>query len=349
MTVRLTLHPGQTPDMVAACAEAIAHAWRMHAVRVSSPERGRVLLTCLAIDPLASVERDDPAADKTDAADPDALMRVKLGRLEDGASWELDFRVVPHHLVVGATQSGKSTWMASLVCGLAPRPVALVGIDLKGGMELSLFEPRLSGMATDRPGAVRLLGALVDVALERMATCRVHGARSVWDLPDHVRPVPVVVLVDEVAEIFLAASRDEKKEAEAAVMSLVRLAQLGRAVGVFLVVAGQRVGADLGPGATALRAQLGGRVCHRVSDPGTAAMALGDLHPEAVDAALSITPERAGVAVTVVDGGWVLARAAYVSAGDAAVIAAGHADMTPSMPELIAALMPPSEGGKRGG
>lgn len=342
MTVSVRLHPGQTPDMVTGCADAIAHAWRMHSVRVTSPERGRALLTCLPLDPLAATE---PAADLSGKppSDPAELLRVRIGRCEDGAPWVVDLREVPHWLTVGATQSGKSTWMASLVCGLAPRPVALVGIDLKGGMELGLFAPRLSALATDLPGAARLLGALVDEAHERMARCKVHGVRSVWDLPEDVGPVPVVVLVDELAELFLVASRAEKDDSARAVTALVRLAQIGRALGIHLVIAGQRVGSDLGPGATALRAQLGGRVCHRVSDPGTAEMALGDLHPDAVDAAMAIAPTDAGVAVTVVGPAWLRARAAYTDPKTAAAVSADHAHITPAMPDLVSALSIPTD------
>ncbi len=78
--------------------------------------------------------------------------------------------------------------------------------------------------------------------------------------------------------------------------ALLRLAQLGRAFAVHLIVCGQRIGSDLGPGVTALRAQLSGRVCHRVNDPETANMTLGDLDPAALDAARAIPAETPGVA-----------------------------------------------------
>lgn len=339
MSVSVRLHPGQTPDDVARAAYPIVHAWRMHSVRVTSPVRGRALLTCLALDPLADAE---PARVGPSPApvDPVALLRVDLGRREDGGRWVIDLRTVPHWLVVGATNSGKSTWVSAFVTALAPRPVALVGIDCKGGMEMSLYEPRLSALATNRTQAAGLLAALVAEVEERMITCRLHGVRSVWELPEDVRPVPVVVIVDEVAELFLTATRAERDEAAAVVTALVRLAQLGRALAAHVVIAGQRVGSELGPGATALRAQLGGRVCHRVSDPESAVMVLGDVDASAIDAAQTITPQEAGTALTSDGAGWVRARADYVSAGDAATTAQKYADMTPHLPELVAALMP---------
>jgi S-DNA-T family DNA segregation ATPase FtsK/SpoIIIE len=343
-TVSVRLHPGQVPDDVAHAAYALAHAWRMHSIRVTSPVRGRALLTCLAVDPLADIEParlvDAAAEVPTDLAE---LLRADLGRREDGTRWVINLRRVPHWLVVGATDSGKSTWVSALVTALAPRPVALVGIDCKGGMELSLYEPRLSALATNRTQAAGLLAALVAEIEERMMTCRLHGVRSVWDLPEDVRPVPIVVIVDEVAELFLTASRAERDEAAQVVTALVRTAQLGRALAAHLVIAGQRVGSELGPGATALRAQLGGRVCHRVSDPETAAMALGDVNASALDAAQTIAPYEAGTAVTSDGAGWLRARADYVSAGDAAMTAQRFAHITPHLPEFVAALTSPAE------
>src|SRR5581483_10019836 len=147
-----------------------------------------------------------------------------------------DFRLIPHWLIVGATRSGKSTLLNAVVAGLAPQPVALVGIDCKGGMELSLYAQRLSALATDRPQAVRLLAALVELTQDRMGLCRAHHVRNIWALPEGLRPVPVVVLVDEIAELFLIASRAEKDEAQGAATALIRLAQLGAALGVFLIV-----------------------------------------------------------------------------------------------------------------
>ncbi|WP_043733091.1 FtsK/SpoIIIE domain-containing protein [Streptomyces zinciresistens] len=321
------LLPGQVPEDFVKAAPAMAEDWQVHAVRVTSWKPGVVRIVASAADPLVA-----PRMPKQRG--PGHLLRVTVGALETGAAWVLDLRRVPHWLIVGATRSGKSTLINALVAGLAPQPVALVGIDCKGGMELSLYEPRLSALATNREQAVRLLAALVDLTLDRMSVCRAARVRNIWGLPDKERPVPVVVIVDELAELFLVASRNEKDEAQAAGTALIRLAQLGAALGVFLVVAGQRVGSDLGPGVTALRAQLGGRVCHRVADPGTAEMALGDLNPDALKAAQAITPEQAGTAVLASGDGWERARSHLITEAEAEAVAAEYAHLTPVLSEL---------------
>ncbi|MEV8603538.1 FtsK/SpoIIIE domain-containing protein [Streptomyces griseoviridis] len=325
------LLPGQLPDDFMKAASAMAEDWQVHAVRVTSLRPGVVRIAALYADPLAA-----PRAPRTRG--PGRLLRVVVGTLETGTSWVIDLRRIPHWLIVGATRSGKSTLIHALVAGLAPQPVALVGIDCKGGMELSLYGPRLSALATDRAQAVRLLSALVNLTLDRMTVCRTAGVRNIWGLPEKERPVPVVVIVDEIAELFLVAGRHEKDEAHAAGTALIRLAQLGAALGVFLAVAGQRVGSDLGPGVTALRAQLGGRVCHRVADPGTAEMTLGDLNPDALKAAQAITPEQAGTAVLASGDGWERGRSHLVTEADAEAVATTHAHLTPALPELSAAL-----------
>ncbi len=158
---------------------------------------------------------------------------------------------------------------------------------------------------------------------------------DVWGLPEAERPVPVVLFVDEVAELFMVATRKEEERRDEMVTQLIRLAQLGRAAGIFLEVCGQRFGAELGKGATMLRAQLTGRVCHRVNDEASAKMALGDIAPEAVGAACAIAPERPGLAVAGdTSGGWTRIRTPHLSLADAAAVCTANAHLVPDVPVL---------------
>jgi DNA segregation ATPase FtsK/SpoIIIE, S-DNA-T family len=367
LVASVRLLAGQTPDFYIDAAEAMAHAWRVHAVRVTSARRGFATLSVLAVDPLtvggaavasacgsavagASVrvslrERVAAAARVllhgpqtvsavVNCAAPEGLA-VRVGVREDGRAWVLDLDRVPHWLIVGATQSGKSTLINALMCGLSSRRVALVGIDLKGGLALAPWRARLSALATTRTEALGLLVRLVEEMTDRMSVCAGAGVRSVGDLRPELRPVPVVVVVDEVAELYLIAERSEKDEAARVSTALVRLGQLGAALGVHLVVAGQRVGSELGAGVTALRAQLGGRVCHRVSDPETAVMTLGDLAPDAVATALTILPVTLGIAVTADEtGAWTRVCSSLVTVAEAEHTASTFAHLSPVLPGL---------------
>ncbi|MDO0912103.1 FtsK/SpoIIIE domain-containing protein [Streptomyces sp. DT2A-34] len=314
LTLRVLLHPGQTPAPFYAAARAMEHTWRVHSVRVTSPRRGQVVIDVTARDPLA----EDAPSTRVPAH---ALLAADVGVFEDGAPWLIDLRRVPHWLVTGATQSGKSSLLAALVLALAPQRVALVGIDCKGGLELGLFGGRLSALAVDRTQALGVLSGVVDEIQARMRWCRSWEKRSVWELPEEQRPVPLVVIVDELAELYLTdGSRESRDEAEQCGTLLLRIAQLGAALGVHLVIAGQRVGSDLGPRVTALRAQLGGRVAHRAHDAGSAEMTLGDINPDAVITAQNITEDEQGVAVVAMGGRWMRARSRLVSTADAAEI-----------------------------
>jgi hypothetical protein len=324
--VRVKLLDGQVPgDYVRSC-EALAHAWRVHAVRVTGSAPGRVWLTALRCDPLVKV---------TAAPETGELLKVTPGVLETGQPWVIDFRTVPHWLNAGATQSGKSNLANAIIKGLAPQPVALVGFDLKGGVEFTPYAARMSALATTRAECGELLDDLVVVLADRMRLCRSFGARNIWRLPAELRPTPVVVLVDEVAELFLMADKSEKDQIARNGTALLRVAQLGRAFGVYLIVCGQRIGSDLGPGVTALRSQLSGRVCHRVNDPETASMTLGDMDPAALVAARAIPADMPGVAIVAgQDGSWYRVRSVEVTEEAAENAARQYAYLTPSWSAL---------------
>jgi S-DNA-T family DNA segregation ATPase FtsK/SpoIIIE len=333
LTVRVRLLPGQTPELYAQASEAMMHAWRVEGVRVTSRTRGVVLIEALTVDPLAGViERaaDHSPVLATGSADR-PVMALLAGITERGSSWIINLRLVAHWLIVGATLSGKSTLVHALMVRLAYQNVALVGIDLKGGLELGIYAPRLSGLATTREEAAGLLAAVLEEIHERMELCRLGRVRAVWDLPEP--PPPLVVLIDEIAEIYLLTNpkdREEQGVRDRAITALLRIAQLGGSLDVHVIASGQRFGADLGQGATALRAQLGGRVCLHVNDPETATMVLGDVWPEAVAVAQLITAEERGVAVTADgSGSWVRARATLTSPEEAERVAAETARLTP--------------------
>ncbi|MEY9486261.1 S-DNA-T family DNA segregation ATPase FtsK/SpoIIIE [Streptomyces calvus] len=336
LVMRLRMAAGQAPEDFTASADRLRHAWGAHAVHVRPTKPGRLELRLVGWDVLAHVR----SARRWLHTGP---LSLPLALREDGHWHVRDFRTVPHELILGATQSGKSVYLRNLLCGLARQPVALVGIDCKWGVELAPFAPRLSALADTPDRANDLLDVLVE---EMEARFRLIGVTAgagpdavltsdVWGLPEKVRPVPVVVVVDEVAELFLAASKDEEKRRDAMVTKLIRLAQLGRAAGIYLEVCGQRFGAELGKGATMLRAQLTGRVCHRVNDETSANMALGDIAPEAALAATSIPAERPGVAVVGdSSGGWSRVRSPHISLDDAAAVCRDTSGLVPELPRL---------------
>ncbi|WP_327349841.1 FtsK/SpoIIIE domain-containing protein [Streptomyces sp. NBC_01321] len=338
LMLRLKLRPGQDAFDVSAAADRLRHSFAMYGVTSRELRSGVVEVRMTGYDVLKRVHM--PV--KTDQAP----MRVPVALREDGAVHYRDYRAVPHGLTLGATESGKSVYQRNLVAGLAPMDVALVGIDCKQGVELFPLARRFSALADNPDTALDLLEALVShmadvyqlIRAEQRMTVNVPDAEiaaDIWDLPEHLRPVPIVVLVDEVAELALFSSKDEEKRRDRIITALVRLAQLGRAAGIYLEICGQRFGSELGKGITMLRAQLTGRTAHRVNDESSANMAFGDISPDAVLAAIQIPTEAPGIAVTGdSSGGWARIRAPHTSLRQAVNLCNKHADRTPELPAL---------------
>ncbi|WP_328721627.1 FtsK/SpoIIIE domain-containing protein [Streptomyces sp. NBC_00247] len=340
LVLRLKLRPGQDAFDVSAASDRLRHSFSMYGVTSRELRSGVVEVRMTGYDVLKRVQM--PA--KVDTRP----MRVPVALREDGAVHYRDYRAIPHALTLGATESGKSVYQRNLVAGLAPMDVALVGIDCKRGVELFPLARRFSALADNPDAAAELLDALVERMADVYRLIRVQQritadlpdaeiAADIWDLPDDLRPTPVVVLVDEVAELALYASKEEEKRRDRIITALVRLAQLGRAAGIYLEICGQRFGSELGKGITMLRAQLTGRTAHRVNDETSANMAFGDISPDAVLAAIQIPADKQGIAIAGdSSGGWHRIRAPHTSLRQAVNLCNRYADRTPDLPELAA-------------
>ncbi|WP_411115976.1 FtsK/SpoIIIE domain-containing protein [Streptomyces sp. 058-1L] len=333
MRAILRLPAGLEPADVAAASERLRHAWGVHSVHVVEVKPGFVELRMTGYDVLRRVKMPRRLPRRL-LAGP---LVVPVALREDGTAFVRDYQKIPHSLTLGANQSGKSMYQRNLISGLAKLPVGLVGIDCKRGVEQRGYAPRLSALAITPDEASGLLEALVGEMEERFDLLSDHGVSDLWGLPAAVRPVPLVVLVDEVAELFLVSAKKDEDRRDRMVMHMIRLAQMARAVGIYLEVCGQRFGSDLGKGATMLRAQLTGRVVHRVNDKQTADMGLGDIAPDAVFAVTTIAPDRPGVAVAGdSSGGWSRIRTPAMTPAEAVAICREYAHLTPH----IAALAP---------
>ncbi|MEF9884402.1 FtsK/SpoIIIE domain-containing protein [Streptomyces sp. P9-A4] len=340
LVLRVKLRPGQDAFDFSAASDRLRHSFVMQNVSAREIRSGVVELRMTGYDILKRVQM--PAAGRS------GVMRVPVAMREDGEVYHRDYRQTPHALNIGATQSGKSVYQRGLVAALAPLDVALVGIDCKQGVELAPLARRFTALADDPDAAADLLDVLVEHMQEVYQLIRreqrlsadlpdVEITADIWDLPDHLRPTPIVLLVDEVAELALFATKDEEKRRDRIITALVRLAQLGRAAGIYLEICGQRFGSELGKGITMLRAQLTGRTAHRVNDETSANMAFGDIAPDAVLATVQIRTDRPGTAVVGdSSGGWVRIRTPHLTLRRAVNIANSHAHRTPEIPALDA-------------
>ncbi len=152
----------------------------------------------------------------------------------------IDLSKMPHVLIAGATGSGKSvllhSFISSLLFNVFPRDCQFIMIDPKK-VELSIYEglPHLARpIVKDHISAVRTLNGLCRFMDKRYGLMAARGVKNARDAGF----ASMVVVIDELADLMLT-SRFEVEE------PIIRLAQLGRAAGIHLIIATQRPTANV--------------------------------------------------------------------------------------------------------
>lgn len=180
-----------------------------------------------------------------------------------------DIAKLPHLLIAGTTGSGKSVCMNSLIISLLykakPEDVRLIMIDPKM-VELGIYNgiPHLLiPVVTDPKKAA---GALQWGVTEMMKRYRMMADAGVRDLESYNRTCGVdaereklpqiVVVIDELADLMLVAAKEVEE-------SICRIAQMGRAAGIHLVIATQRPSADVITGL--MKANIPSRIAFAVA------------------------------------------------------------------------------------
>lgn len=176
---------------------------------------------------------------------------------------------LPHMLIAGTTGSGKSVCMNSLILSLlykaTPDEVRLIMIDPKM-VELGIYNgiPHLFiPVVTDPKKAA---GALQWAVVEMLKRYRLFSEAQVRDLasynalqknePDGQTLPQVVIVIDELADLMLCAAKEVEE-------SICRVAQMGRAAGMHLVIATQRPSADVITGL--MKANIPSRIAFAVA------------------------------------------------------------------------------------
>ncbi|MSQ11889.1 MAG: DNA translocase FtsK [Dehalococcoidia bacterium] len=174
---------------------------------------------------------------------------IALGKGAGGEAVVADLTAMPHLLIAGATGSGKSVCMntiiGSLLMQMTPLHVRMVMTDPKR-VELTPYNgtPHLAlPVIVESDQAVPVLRGAITEMKERFKALEAAGARNIQGYNKNIHSLEqrmpyLVVVIDELADLMMAASVDVEH-------SLCRLAQLGRAVGIHLVVATQRPSVDV--------------------------------------------------------------------------------------------------------
>ena len=191
------------------------------------------------------------------------LLTFCLGKDIGGTPIVSDLEGMPHLLIAGATGSGKSVFIHSLILSFiyrnGPSDINFVLIDPKM-VELVAFEgiPHLSlPVMKEAKGSGFAMKWLIKEMEDRYQSFLEKGVHTIKDYNQTTPKFPyLVVIIDEMADLMLVSPLEIEDK-------LCRLAQMGRAVGIHLVLATQRPSVDIITGL--IKANFPSRVSFAVS------------------------------------------------------------------------------------
>ncbi|HEX8749438.1 MAG TPA: DNA translocase FtsK [Pyrinomonadaceae bacterium] len=209
----------------------------------------------------------------------ESKITIALGKTIDGLNYVADLARMPHLLIAGATGTGKSVAVNSLIVSILykarPDEVKFILVDPKR-LELGLYEgiPHLSTPIITEPKrattALKWAVREMEERYKRLAgwsvrnidgfnteVARRNFAKDYDDSGEPHKPLPyIVIIIDELADLMMVSGHEVEE-------SITRLAQMARAVGIHLVLATQRPSVDVITGL--IKANFPSRISFRVS------------------------------------------------------------------------------------
>jgi len=280
--------PGVKVNRIAALDADLALALRAPSIRIVAPIPGKGAVGVEVPNPEAEVVNLRRILESAVFQRGRGQLLLGLGKDLNGRPYVADLARMPHLLIAGATGSGKSvcinTIITSLVYRHTPRTLRLLMVDPKM-VELSMYAdlPHLRHpVVTDPHDAATVLKWAVLEMERRYALLSENGVRSIAEFnrraqdaqplrrafpsgpeddPDRWRyddgPLPfIVVIVDELADLMVTVQAEVEKP-------LTQLAQKARAIGIHLIVATQRPSVNVITGL--IKANFPCRVAFRVA------------------------------------------------------------------------------------
>ena len=235
-------------DAITAREKDLSLALKTPSIRIETPVMGKSLVGVEVPNPnpalvsLRNVMQDREFEDLRKKA----KLPVGIGKGGSGETVVIDLAKMPHLLVAGSTGSGKSVFVNTVISCLLiqkdPSELRLLLIDPKR-VELTPYNgiPHLlTPVVVETDQVVSLLKGLNREMMDRYRRMEESGVRNIDSYnkksPDQMPYL--VVAVDELADLMMTASADVERE-------LCRLAQLGRATGIHMIVATQRPSVDV--------------------------------------------------------------------------------------------------------
>lgn len=251
------LHPaiGVKVSKIVNLADDLALALAAKDIRIEAPIPGKSLIGIeVPNKKVAMVSFKDVV--KTSQQSKHGLLTVPLGRNVSGDVITTDLTKLPHLLIAGSTGSGKSVAIngiiTSILMNAKPSEVKMMLIDPKK-VELGIYNgiPHLLSPVVSEPKkAARALNKVVAEMEHRYDLFAKHNQRKISTFNEYVKgmteeergdlkPLPyIVVVVDELADLMMTVSNDVEG-------AIIRLAQMGRAAGIHMILATQRPSVDV--------------------------------------------------------------------------------------------------------
>ncbi len=256
--------PGVKVSRIANLSDDIAMAMKALGVRIVAPIPGRDVVgieipnehreeVCFREIVGSSRFRNSPSP-----------LTMALGKDIFGRPFVADLKKMPHLLVAGATGSGKSVGLNTIICSIlyraTPQEVKFIMVDPKM-LEFSVYNgiPHLiTPVITDPRKAASALNWAVAEMERRYTLLTEKGVRNIQGYNREAEePLPyIVVVIDELADLMMIAAKDVET-------LIARLAQKARAAGIHLVVATQRPSVDVITGL--IKANFPSRISFKVT------------------------------------------------------------------------------------
>lgn len=248
----IALEPGVNVKKVLGIQDNITMSLAATSVRIEAPIPGKPFVGVEVPNEVKDMVRFGNIVDDPKFLESNQPLQVALGMDIDGSHVYANIESMPHGLIAGATNSGKSvcvnTILVSLLIKNSPEELKLILIDPKM-VELAPYNdlPHLiTPVITDSRVASQALAWAVEEMERRFMIFASSRARNLQSYNDNIdqrlvegEKMPrIVIIIDELADLIMAASKEVED-------SIQRLTQKARAAGIHLIVATQRPTTDV--------------------------------------------------------------------------------------------------------
>ena len=242
----------------------LALALAAHPIRIEAPIPGKSLVGIEVPNQRVATVTLRELIESKNFQKRESPLSIPLGKDVSGLSWVIRLEKMPHMLVAGATGSGKSVCLNTIITALlfqnGPDDLKLILVDPKR-VELTAYTgiPHLLvPPITKVDDTVNALKWTVREMDRRLDILSKFGARDIdaYNKRAEERMPKIVIVIDELADLMNTNGR----EVEA---TIVRIAQMARAVGIHLVLATQRPSVDVITGT--IKANIPGRLAFAVA------------------------------------------------------------------------------------